>query len=134
MARPRSEALTRRESQIMDVLWEAAPLTAEQIRAALADEPHDSTVRTLLRILETKGYVAHQTRGKAYVYRPAVPREKAQRTAVRGVLSRLFGGSAESLVLRLLEDEQITPDQLDEIRKSHASKRTRRRKRQGDSP
>jgi BlaI family penicillinase repressor len=134
VARPRSETLTRRESQIMDALWNDGPLTAEQVRAALPDDPHDSSVRTLLRILENKGYVAHQVRGKAYVYRPAVPREKAQRRALRGVLAHLFGGSAESLVLRLLEDEQITPDQLDDIRKSHVPARQGRRKRQEGPP
>lgn len=133
MARPRSESLTKRESQIMEVLWSGEPQTAEQVRAALPDDPHDSSVRTLLRILEAKGYVAHETRGKAYLYRPAVPREKAQRRAIRGILTHLFGGSAESLVLRLLEDEQITPDQLDEIRQSHTP-RQRRDKRQKGPP
>ncbi|HET6882122.1 MAG TPA: BlaI/MecI/CopY family transcriptional regulator [Pirellulales bacterium] len=134
MARPRSESLTRRESQIMEALWNAEPLTAEQVRAALPDGPHDSSVRTLLRILETKGYVAHEVRGKAYVYRAAVPREKAQRRALRGVLAHLFSGSAENLVMRLLEDEQITPEQLEEIRRSHAPTRPRRRKRQEGPP
>lgn len=130
MARPHSESLTRRESQIMQALWNGEELTADQVRAALSDDLHDSTVRTLLRILETKGYVAHQVRGKAYVYRAAMPREKAQRRAVRGMLTRLFGGSAQDLVLRLLEDEEITPDQLDEICKSHRPSSKRRRKRQ----
>lgn len=130
MARPHSEALTQRESQLMEALWAAGPLTAEQVRAALPHETHDSTVRTLLRILETKGYVAHEAVGKAYLYRAAVPRERAQRRAVQGVLTRLFGGSAESLVLRLLEDEQITPDQLDEIRTSYRATRKWRSKRQ----
>ncbi|HVA47643.1 MAG TPA: BlaI/MecI/CopY family transcriptional regulator [Pirellulales bacterium] len=130
MARPRSETLTRRESQIMEALWNAGSLTADGVRAVLPDGPHDSTVRTLLRILEAKGYVEHEVRGKAYVYRAAVRRERAQRRAIHGMLARLFGGSAESLVLRLLEDEQITPDQLDEIRRSHSSTRKRRSKRQ----
>lgn len=133
MARPRSESLTKRESQIMEVLWTGEPQTAEQVRAALPGDPHDSSVRTLLRILEAKGYVAHESRGKAYLYRAAVPREKAQRRALRGMLTHLFGGSAESLVLRLLEDEQITPDQLDEIRQSH-TRRERRGKRQKGPP
>ena len=134
MARPHSETLTQRESQIMEVLWNAEGLTADQVRAALASDLHDSTVRTLLRILENKGYVAHEVKGKAYVYRAAVPRERAQRSALHGVLARLFGGSAESLVLRLLEDEQITPEQLDEIRKSHRPTQKRRTKRQGGPP
>lgn len=129
MARPGSETLTEREAQIMDVLWRNAEATAEQVREALPDEPHDSTVRTLLRVLESKGYVAHESRGKAFVYRASVPREKAQRHAVRSLLSRFFGGSAEHLVLSLIEDERITPEQLAEIRDSTQSARPKRRKR-----
>lgn len=130
MARPHAETLTKRESELMDVLWNTGPLTAEAIRTALPHDLHDSTIRTLLRILENKGYVAHTVRGKAYLYQAAVPRENAQRSALRTMLASLFGGSAESLVLRLLDDEQITPDQLDEIRKSHRPMPKRRRKRQ----
>jgi BlaI family transcriptional regulator, penicillinase repressor len=118
VSRPSSETLTNREAQLMDVLWNLGTATAEQIREALLDRPHDSTVRTLLRVLETKGYVTHDDRGRAYTYRPAVDRAKAQRTAVRGLVSRLFGNSAQALVLRLLEDEALTPQQLEEIRQS----------------
>ncbi|MHC5543442.1 BlaI/MecI/CopY family transcriptional regulator [Singulisphaera rosea] len=118
MPRPVSEILTEREAQLMDVLWRLGDVTAEQVRDALPDEPHDSTVRTLLRSLENKGYVEHDDRGKAYTYRAAISRTKVQRSAVRNVLSRFFGGSAEDLVLRLIEDERITPEQLDEIRQS----------------
>lgn len=123
MARPVSDLPTQREAQLLEALWELGPATADQVRAALPDEPHDSTVRTLLRVLEGKGYVTHDVRGKSYVYRAAVPRAKAQRAAVRGFVSRLFGGSAEDLVLRLLENEQITPEQLERIRKSRLSLR-----------
>jgi BlaI family transcriptional regulator, penicillinase repressor len=118
VSRPSSETLTNREAQLMDVLWNLGTATAEQVREALPDRPHDSTVRTLLRVLETKGYVTHDDRGRAYTYRPAVDRSKAQRTAVRGLVSRLFGNSAQALVLRLLEDEVLTPEQLEEIRQS----------------
>jgi predicted transcriptional regulator len=108
--------LTEREAQIMAVLWDLGRATAEQVRAALADGPHDSTVRTLLRVLEAKGHVAHEVRGKAYVYRARVGRARAQRKAVRNLLARFFAGSAEDLLLRLLEDEQITHEQLEAIR------------------
>ncbi len=121
MPRPPSETLTEREAQIMDVLWRLGDGTAEQVREGLPDQPHDSTVRTLLRALESKGYVAHDDRGKAYTYRALVSRAKAQRTAVRSLLARFFGGSAEDLVLRLLADERITPKQLDEIRQSNST-------------
>lgn len=118
MPRPPSETLTEREAQVMGVLWGLGEATAEQVRGALPGDLHDSTVRTLLRVLEAKGYVAHEARGKAYAYRAAVPRAGAQRAAVRSLLGRLFGGSAEDLVLRLIEDEQITPEQLEQIRRS----------------
>ena len=120
--------LTEREAQIMDVLWKLGAALADQVRAALPGEPHDSTVRTLLRILETKGYVIHDVRGKSYIYRPAVERAQAQRSALRNFLGRLFGGSAEDLVLRLIEDEVLTPTQLEQIRKSVQSRRPKRRK------
>jgi len=122
MARPGSETLTPREAQIMEVLWNAGSATAEQIRSELPGESHDSTVRTLLRVLEEKGYVRHTARGKAYVYWPAVKRASAERKAVRSLVQRFFGGSAEALVLRLIEDDQLTPDQLDELRRQLESR------------
>ena len=118
MPRPSSETLTGREAEIMDVLWRLGPSTAETIRAELPAPLHDSTVRTLLRILATKGFLAHDVVGKAFVYRPTVERSRAQRWALGEVLARFFGGSAENLVLRLIEDEQLTPEQLDEIRRA----------------
>jgi predicted transcriptional regulator len=119
----------------MEALWNLGTATAEQVREALPDQAHDSTVRTLLRALETKGYVARDTRGKAYVYRPSVSRTKAQRAAVGGLLKRLFGGSAEDLVLRLLEDERITPEQLEEIRQAtQVPSQPRRTTRGGGDP
>ena len=108
-ARKNRTTLTPRESQIMAVLWQRGE--------AMADEPHDSTVRTMLRVLEGKGYVKHVKRGKAYVYRPAVRQAKAQQQAILRLVKQFFGGSPEALVLRLLEDEQITPEQLDELRR-----------------
>ena len=117
MARGQSETLTLREAQIMDVIWEEGQATADQVREALSGQPHDSTVRTLLRVLESKGYLTHEVCGKAYVYRAAIGRQKAQKNALHSVLTRFFGGSAEDLVLRLIEDRQITPDQLEELRR-----------------
>src|SRR5689334_11821514 len=116
----------------MGVLWSLGEATAEQVRAGLPDGPHDSTVRTLLRVLEAKGHVEHEARGKAYVYRAAVGRGEAQRAAVGSLLARFFGGSAEALVLRLIEDERITPEQLDELRQAPQPRR-RSRRRIGDA-
>jgi BlaI family transcriptional regulator, penicillinase repressor len=126
MTRRTSESMTEREAQIMDVVWRLGEATAEQVREALPGSPHDSTVRTLMRVLETKGYLTHEVRGKAYVYRAAVARQKAQRVALRSVLTRFFAGSAEDLVLRLLEDEHLTQEQLDELRQAAPAKGRRR--------
>jgi predicted transcriptional regulator len=117
MARTPSETLTGREAEVMDAVWRLGEATAEQVRAALPEPLHDSTVRTLLRVLESKGYVCHKARGKTYVYHAAIERRKAQRRVLRSVLARFFGGSAEDLVLRLIEDERITPAQLDLLRR-----------------
>jgi predicted transcriptional regulator len=137
MARPPAETLTGREAQIMDAIWRLGEATAEQVREAMPEPLHDSTVRTLLRVLESKGYLEHEARGKAYVYRAVVERTKAQRRALGSVLARFFGGSAEDLVLRLIEDERISPEQLDALRRRTPEPRGRRRpgnKRTGGQP
>jgi BlaI family penicillinase repressor len=116
VARRPAGTLTGREAEIMDAVWRIGEATAEQVREAMAGRPHDSTVRTLLRVLEGKSYLKHEARGKAYVYTAAVTREKAQRAALGDVLARFFGGSAEGLVMRLVEDEHLTLARLDELR------------------
>jgi predicted transcriptional regulator len=122
MPRPASELLTDREAQIMEILWTRGRATAEEVRAALADEPHDSTVRTLLRVLKEKGYVKITGRQPA-AYEPIVPQADVQQSAARSLLNRFFGGSADELVLRLLEDEHLTAEQLGELRKQFAAQR-----------
>lgn len=131
MARRNTDPLTEREAQIMDIVWRLGEVTADEVRAELPGKPHDSTVRTLLRVLEAKGYLTHLHRGKAYQYRALVARHKAQGLAVRSMLTRFFAGSAEDLVLRLIEDEQLSQEQLDELRKSTSSARSRRLPRKG---
>jgi BlaI family transcriptional regulator, penicillinase repressor len=133
MARASSESLTEREAQIMDVVWRLGEVTAEEVRASLAGAPHDSTVRTLLRVMESKGYLRHEARGKAYVYRAAIGRQKAQRLALRTVLTRFFGGSAQDLVLRLIEDERLSSEQLEEFKQSARSPVRPKRKKGGAS-
>jgi predicted transcriptional regulator len=132
MARPRSETLTVREAQIMSILWEKQAATAVDVRRALPGDLHGSTVRTLLRVLERKGCVKHVTEGKSYVYRAVMPRKKAERTAVGSLLRRFFGGSAEALVQRLIEDERLTREQLADLQKL-ARKGTKRRRRTAGS-
>jgi BlaI family penicillinase repressor len=112
MARTPSETMTPREAQVMEAVWRLGEATAEQVRGALPEPLHDSTVRTLLRVLEAKGYLRHEARGKTYLYRAAIAKRKAQRRVLRSVLARFFGGSAHDLVLRLIEDERITAEEL----------------------
>jgi BlaI family penicillinase repressor len=126
MPRPSAKVLTEREAQLMNVLWTSGPSTAEAVREALKDRPHDSTVRTLLRILKRKGYVRVLAQQPA-VYEAAVARNDAQTKATRSLLARFFGGSVEALVMRLLEDEELTVEQLAQLRKSLSH-----RKRKGD--
>jgi predicted transcriptional regulator len=128
MARRASESLTEREAQIMEIVWRLGEATAEQVRRALQGRPHDSTVRTLMRVLETKGYLAHEARGKLYVYRATVEKHRVQRVALRSLLKRFFAGSAEDLVLRLIADEYLTQEQLDELRQAAPGARRRRGK------
>jgi BlaI family transcriptional regulator, penicillinase repressor len=115
LARHGSETLTDREAQIMEVVWSHGEVTAEQVRDLLPDRPHDSTVRTLLRILGEKGYITRTGPGRPVRYRAVVSRAKVQRTALHRMLGRLFGGSPQALALRLLEDRHLTPAQLEEI-------------------
>jgi len=127
MARPPSQTLTARETQVMEAVWRLGEATAEQVREALPQPIHDSSVRTLLRILESKGYLRHEVQGKAYVYSAKVGRAKAQGKVLRDVLARFFGGSAEDLVLRLIEEDHLTSEQLTELRRAR-TQRPRRRK------
>jgi BlaI family transcriptional regulator, penicillinase repressor len=135
MARPRQKVLTDREAQIMAVLWDIEPATAEQVRRELADPPHDSSVRTILRILEDKGLITHRREGKAYLYATKVPRKQLQLSAARSLLERLFDGSARELVLCLLEQKELTDQDMDAALKAiHELKRQERRSQPDQRP
>jgi BlaI family transcriptional regulator, penicillinase repressor len=112
MARTTAFSLTDREAEIMEQLWELGTATSEQIRSRLPGQSHDSTIRTMLRILEEKGFVGHRRQGRSFVFHPLVPRKKVQGKTLGHVIRRFFSGSPHDLVLRLLEDEQLSPDDL----------------------
>jgi len=97
--------LTRRERQIMDVLYRRSPATAADVMAALPGDRNYSTVRTQLRVLEDKGHVRHEEEGLRYVYAPAVPRHAARKTALKHLVETFFDGSAEQVVAALLGGE-----------------------------
>jgi BlaI family transcriptional regulator, penicillinase repressor len=111
------EVLSRREREIMDVLYRQGELTAGELVAMLPDGPSNSTVRTLLRILEEKGHVKHQQQGTRYVYRPTVGREKARRSALNHLLSTFFDDSPEAVVSTLLDERsrKLTDEQLETL-------------------
>ncbi len=130
MTRPKSEKLTERETELMGILWQCGRATAEDVREAMAGGPHDSSVRTLLRVLESKGHVRHEVAGNRYVYLPVITCQSAQRKAIQNLLERLFGSSAETLVLRMIEDEQITAEQVEALQQV-APKRLKKRGKKG---
>lgn len=117
MSRPLHAALSRRERQIMDILFRRGRATAAEVLADLPGEPSYSTVRTQLRVLEAKGFVRHEVDGIRYVYAAAVPRHAARRSALRHVIDTFFDGSAEKAVAALLGGEaaRLTDDELDRI-------------------
>ena len=111
MAKPSPEpALSRRERQIMDVVYAAEKATAAEIQKQLPDDLSYSTVRTLLRILESKGYLRHGEEGLRYVYSPAIPREAARKSALQRILRTFFDGSAQQAVAALLETSHAAAD------------------------
>ena len=111
MAQSSIPHLSRRERQIMDALYQAGRSTAADIRAAIADPPSYSAVRTMLRILEDKGHVRHELDGTRYVYIPTVARDKAKRSALRHVVNTFFDGSASQVMAALFE---LSPRELDD--------------------
>ena len=109
--------LSRRERQIMDVLYRDRQATAAEVLAALPDPPGYSAVRAMLRVLETKGHVRHVADGTRYVYLPTVARERAGRPALAGVLETFFDGSTEKAVAALLElsPAGLSDEELDRL-------------------
>ena len=98
---------TDRELDVMAVLWELGAATVAEVRGRLPDDLAYTTVLTVLRILEEKGYVEHEEVGKAYRYRPKVGREAAERSAVRRLVRKLFRGSPELLLTQLVSDRSL---------------------------
>jgi BlaI family penicillinase repressor len=119
MARRRSPSLTDGEARLMMILWDRSSGTVAEIVAAL--EPDEgpvnySTVQTLLRILEKKGYIEHRKSGRAFVYSPVVDQQQARRRALTHLLARLFNGSPSLLVLNVLEHERISPEEVKRLK------------------
>jgi predicted transcriptional regulator len=107
---------TDRELDVMGVLWEQGAATVAEVRDALSDDLAYTTVLTILRTLEEKGYVAHDEEGRAHRYRPLVERAKAEKSAVTKLVKKLFKGSPELLLTQLVADRKLTEDDLRRMR------------------
>ena len=110
-------SLSRRERQIMDILYQRGKASASEVREAMEAAPGYSAVRAMLRVLEEKGHVKHQAEGLRYVYVPVVARDKAKRSAVKHVMETFFNGSAEQIVAALLDvsSTRLTREELDRM-------------------
>ncbi len=109
--------LSRRERQIMEILYQRGKASAQEVREAMPDAPGYSAVRAMMRVLEEKGHVHHQEEGLKYVYTPVVARDKAKKSAVKHLLETFFGGSPEQAVAALLDVSatRLTPEELDRM-------------------
>lgn len=118
MARSKSLTLTEAELRIMNVLWDQGSSTVHEVLQTLPADPPlaYNSILTIIRILEKKGYVRHIKDKRAHVYTPSVDRKDASRFEVRHLVSRFFGNSDELLVLNILEEKSIDPDELKRLR------------------
>ena len=109
--------LSRRERQIMDIVYAHGEATVTQVVGAMADPPSRTTVRTLMRILEQKGHLKHRKAGREFVYQPTKPRGRAGRSALRRVVEVFFGGSIERAVAAHMADPgaKLSPEELDRL-------------------
>jgi BlaI family transcriptional regulator, penicillinase repressor len=115
--------LTVREAEFMEILWDYGPSTVADVRERLPDEPAYTTVLTILRNLEAKGYVAASKEGRAHRYAACVEREAARRNALRDLSAKFFKGSAEQLLLHLVSKERLSDEQIMRIQKLLSAKR-----------
>ena len=121
------------ENEVMKVIWAKGPVIAADVRAALEDQDlKESTVRTILARLETKGYLRHEVDGRTYVYEALVSPESVAAQQVKGIVDRFCKGSLENLLVGLVDDSIVTPKKLkelaDRISKAEKQQRGRRKK------
>ena len=117
MADALANRLSRRERQIMDVLYQLGEATAAEVQERLPEPPSYSAVRAMLRILEEKGHVRHEQDGPRYVYVPTIARDNVKKSALRHVLTTFFDGSAEQAISALLDDQssKLSDAELDRL-------------------
>lgn len=119
MTQSTHERLSRRERQIMDIIYKLGQASAAEVLENMADPPSYSAVRAMLRLLEEKGYLKHETDGQRYVFVPTLNREKARKSALQQMLQTFFDGSTEEAVATLLNMSHtgLSTDELDRLSK-----------------
>jgi BlaI family penicillinase repressor len=110
-------SLTDREAEFMQILWRQGPSTVSEVRVLVCDAPAYTTVLTILRNLESKGYVGHIEEGRAHRYQALVDSDVARTSALRALVRKLFDGSAELLLIHLVSDKRLSSAQLRRIRR-----------------
>lgn len=117
MPEPPQHTLSRRERQIMEIIYRRGQATVADVLADMADPPSYSAVRAMLRLLEEKGHLRHQEDGRRFVYRPTLAPEKARRSALKSLLATFFGGSVGEAVASLIDQnkEKLTSEDLDRL-------------------
>jgi len=117
MARKDEPQLSRRERQIMEIVYRKGSATAAEVHAEMVDRPSYSAVRALLRVLEEKGHLRHRQDGPRYVFSPTVPRDRARRSALQRVVGTFFAGSVSDAVAALLdlESARLDDDELERL-------------------
>ena len=128
MPRRRKELPTQAEMEILNTLWKAGEASVQDVCQQLKPPKRAyTTVLTLLRIMEQKGYVSHEVEGRAFIYSPLLDEGTTRRSVIRRLVDRMFEGSAESLVASLLEHEDISEEELQRLRQMiHKKKRGRK--------
>jgi predicted transcriptional regulator len=116
-----NQNLTPLELKIMQVLWESGPSTVSEVQAKLGSDLAYTTVQTMLNVLLNKSKVKRVQEGRAFRYQPSVTRERAEGSAVRDLVKRMFGGSPEALLMAMVEARQISPEELERIAQRLAS-------------
>jgi predicted transcriptional regulator len=116
MPRRKTNTLTNAEHRIMEVIWARGSATVSDVVEALEGKDAYTTILTLMRILKAKGYLSSRKEGRAHVFTPRVDRETVARKAVHQLLAKFFDGSPGELVLSFLREEEITPEELDELK------------------
>jgi len=115
-------SFTDREADVMQVLWDDGPSVVSDVQKRLSDKLAYTTVLTVLRTLEAKGYVGHEEEGRQHRYFASVQRQAAQKSALNHLLSKLFKDSSELLFARLVSDQKLSPEQIRQMRRLLAGK------------